>query len=229
MRRIKNITSLIIVGGLASYTTIFAFTPPQQAPPNSVGLLTIGASNVGIGITNPSAKLHIAVNAGGVDPLRVDVGGAPALFIKNTTGNIGIGTINPTERLTIIGNAQISGTVVIGSLQLTGTALQSAYGGTGLANPGPAGNILRSTGTIWASVAANAVLPPPEVISRQFYLSSGTSPQCTLGRKVTGGGCYAGHANCRLMSSMPYGSNDQWFCAWWECGGVWNTAYAICQ
>ncbi len=58
------------------------------------------SGNVGIGTTNPLAKLHLDASAGNI--LRVDYLGAPKFFIEST-GNVGIGTTGPLARLHVTG------------------------------------------------------------------------------------------------------------------------------
>lgn len=63
----------------------------------AVGLAT-SSDNVGIGIDNPLAKLHISDEGGrALDPFRVDYGGSNYFIVKNT-GRVGVGISSPTTQ-----------------------------------------------------------------------------------------------------------------------------------
>jgi hypothetical protein len=67
-------------------------------------LMTIkGGGNVGIGIANPTARLHVSGSTGGV--FEVDTASGATTFYVSASGNVGIGTTNPSYRLTIQNNA----------------------------------------------------------------------------------------------------------------------------
>ena len=59
--------------------------------------------NVGIGTTNPTARLHVSGSTGGV--FEVDTVGGTTAFYVSASGNVGIGTPNPLGRLHITASA----------------------------------------------------------------------------------------------------------------------------
>ena len=56
--------------------------------------------NVGIGTTNPTARLHVSSSTGGV--FEVDTAGGTTTFYVSASGNVGIGTITPNGKLHIV-------------------------------------------------------------------------------------------------------------------------------
>jgi hypothetical protein len=56
--------------------------------------------NVGIGTTNPTARLHVSSSTGGV--FEVDTAGGATTFYVSASGNVGIGTITPNGKLHIV-------------------------------------------------------------------------------------------------------------------------------
>ncbi|MGI5825809.1 MAG: DUF2341 domain-containing protein [Patescibacteria group bacterium] len=74
------------------------WTAKQTFDNIDVGGTAYFASNVGIGTTNPNAKLDINGN------LHIGTGDTNALFVNASTGNVGIGTENPQAILNLSGN-----------------------------------------------------------------------------------------------------------------------------
>ncbi len=83
---------------LASYTSL----PGSTSNGTKFAAQFLGG-NVGIGITNPSAMLHIKGETSGTPLLRLDgnYGSDSATFVVSANGNIGIGTTNPDGLLTL--------------------------------------------------------------------------------------------------------------------------------
>ena len=76
----------------------------------TTGIHLLKNGNVGIGITNPTAKLHVNNTAAGNSFLVEDdsnVDNTP--FIIDTQGRVGIGTINPDAKLQVDGDVYING------------------------------------------------------------------------------------------------------------------------
>jgi hypothetical protein len=71
-------------------------------------IYAIGFGNVGIGITSPTARLHVSGTSGAL--LQTTSGSTTGLFVSSS-GNVGIGTTNPATRFDLsgsIGNFQIA-------------------------------------------------------------------------------------------------------------------------
>ena len=78
---------------------------------DSVRMTLTNEGKVGIGSSNPLAKLFIE-ESGSDDPLRIRVAGSTKLIVKND-GKVGIGTLSPDELLTVVGNVKIDGNLNI--------------------------------------------------------------------------------------------------------------------
>ena len=102
---------------------------------NSVGISTL--SNVGVGTTNPGAKLNV-VNDSSSDALRItQLGSGNALIVEDETnpdasafvvtgiGSVGIGTTNPQTKLSIIGVLGFNGSNVRIGNNSTGLSITS--------------------------------------------------------------------------------------------------------
>lgn len=81
--------------------------------------------DVGIGLTNPSGRLHVTTDA---------TGGIPVLFVENGTGDLGFGTANPTADFHFLGldiPAGISGLNASGFQVLSGDGGDNTSTGSG--------------------------------------------------------------------------------------------------
>ena len=120
----KGIISTSWISGIGDYTDILV---PSSAS-NTAKIRLIKDGNVGIGVDNPSQKLHVGgnvkcniiygtnlyANTGG-EGLYISGSGIyyhnsssswmSDLMYFTSTGNVGIGTTSPTEKLHVVGNA----------------------------------------------------------------------------------------------------------------------------
>jgi len=117
-----------------------------QRPGTSPALTIRNDNNIGIGTTNPGARLQITPTSTGIaglfsgttssDMVRItQLGSGNALVVEDETnpdatpfvvtasGNVGIGTTNPTSRLTVSGNALITGVITSTSFTGDGSSL----------------------------------------------------------------------------------------------------------
>ncbi len=130
--------SKIIFSNDDSFTSGSGFSVDEQGYKDKVGKVTncntLLGGNVGIGIADPKAKLHIGGSIG-VDGIMFPDGTLQTTAASNTSeeadgnwttgtsniyntnpGNVGIGTNNPTSKLEVIGNikaASINGNDVV--------------------------------------------------------------------------------------------------------------------
>jgi len=125
------------VPGLNAGGKIHILNSPDSAGVASATLadarLTItDTGNVGIGTTSPSQKLDVngSVNVSGTvyasnissnSPLQLQTAGTTRLFINDTTGNVGIGTTSPTHALNVVGNTNITGSLIVNGINITGS------------------------------------------------------------------------------------------------------------
>jgi len=102
------------------------------------------AGNVGIGLTNPSALLHISGSGSG-SLMQISSHVSSSIFYVSGSGNIGIGTTTPSVKLQVVGdglfnsntntNLTINSNGGVAGLTLTNSAgSQIIYGGTGGSN-----------------------------------------------------------------------------------------------
>jgi hypothetical protein len=99
-------------GGLTSnYISSIGTTIPLYflaGNSNDANYIFSSTGNVGVGLTNPTTKLHVSASTGGV--LEVDgagTAGANALYVS-ASGNVGLGTSNPTQRLEVSGSIKLT-------------------------------------------------------------------------------------------------------------------------
>lgn len=76
---------------------------------------------VGVGLTNPQAKLHVFGASIFGDDVNIGVGGTTAFF-DISTGNIGIGSTQPTAKLDVNGGVVVSGVVTATDFNSTSDA-----------------------------------------------------------------------------------------------------------
>jgi hypothetical protein len=92
---------------------------------NAVMAIT-NTGSVGIGLINPSSKLHVSGSGSG-SLFQISSTVSSNIFFVSGSGNIGIGTATPTERLDVIGGAVAAGNgtirtgITYSSLGLIGT------------------------------------------------------------------------------------------------------------
>jgi len=123
----------------------YAIRGHTNSPSGFAGYFTGGRNyfegNVGIGVTNPMARLHLG-GVAGIDGLifpdgtlqtTAAVGGsgdslwsASGSDIFYNAGRVGIGTSSPTQKLHVVGNARVDGTVGIGTTPTTVSSLHVA-------------------------------------------------------------------------------------------------------
>jgi hypothetical protein len=104
----------------------------------STNYVTINSSgNVGIGLTNPSALLHISGSGSG-SLFQISSTVSSSIFFVSGSGNVGIGTTTPSTSLDVSGSGRFTNSLSItGSAQITGslrvTGSISASGSIGAA------------------------------------------------------------------------------------------------
>lgn len=91
----------------------------------------LAAQNVGIGISQPTARLHIrSATFSATDyALRIDRSNGNVVLSVQSDGNVGIGTLSPAQRVEVVGNVYLAGDFRPGD------------------NPGLPGQVLYSRGT----------------------------------------------------------------------------------
>ena len=115
-------------GALADPNTFITIPQRQPITPCPYALQTRGIfadadMNIGIGTTNPAAKLHL-LQQEDADAIRVDnTAGDTNPFIIKHNGNVGIGTINPQAKLHVDGGLQIGSD--LNSITINGLCLLS--------------------------------------------------------------------------------------------------------
>jgi len=164
-------------------------------------------TNVGIGTTAPSGRLHIK-------------GGVNELLYVGVSGDIGIGTITPDKRVQVISTATKNATLHLGG---TGDAAKDIFAGMGEdVDSGPAFNygyagysFGRSAGFLNVRPDPSAVAPNPSLRfmtanqQRMIITNAGrvgigtTSPQTTL--HVQGESVYVGAPGEGIILKSPDG------------------------
>jgi hypothetical protein len=164
-------------------------------------------TNVGIGTTAPTGKLHVK-------------GGENELLYVGVTGDIGIGTVTPDKRVQVISTAAKNATLHLGG---TGDSAKDIFAGMGEdVDAGPAFNygyagysFGRSAGFFNVRPDASAVPPNPSLRfmtanqQRMIITNTGdvgigtTDPKVTL--HVQGSGVYVGSPGEGIILKSPDG------------------------
>lgn len=144
-------------------------THPLIIKSNDVERIRVtSAGDVGVGITAPLGKFHVA-NSTASDIVRITQSGAgvplrvedettdTTPFIIDTAGNVGIGTPTPTAKLQVVGGivstdptaglgyaTGAGGTVIQGTSKTTAVALNKICGSITMANTAPTLNVWSS-------------------------------------------------------------------------------------
>ncbi|HEC66972.1 MAG TPA: hypothetical protein ENI23_16980 [bacterium] len=143
------------LGGLAPLPgpTVEGTSTAGWTDDGSIVRLNTDADNVGIGTTNPTAKLHVI--GAGILSGNLTVGGGTFNFSNGTAttslyvisnGNIGIGTTTPDQFFSIQGNLMVSGSTTVGNLVATGTTQFGGQNYTWPATKCSANQIFQSDG-----------------------------------------------------------------------------------
>ena len=81
----------------------------------SAGVTVNSTGDVGIGLNNPEAKLHVENTGTGLTLRLDDATNDLTPFAVDNAGNVGIGKTNPTEKLDVVGNIHATGTIKSGN------------------------------------------------------------------------------------------------------------------
>jgi hypothetical protein len=99
-------------------------------------LVLKGNGNVGVGVLNPSASLHIS-GANTANLLRIQSPASSSILFVSGSGNVGIGTATPASRLTVFGGTTTllgaggASNTVVQIIQNTGSVAGARFVGTG--------------------------------------------------------------------------------------------------
>ena len=215
-------------------------TPTQSSTDNSQQLVNsqwvrnfLSAS--GYAPTGASAVTQVCGYTGNVTPAEIygaiGMGGASLLNVGTTAGTVmagndsrvtGLGTMSgqASANVTITGGT-IDGVIVGGTTRAPGhfttidatTPVAAGSGGTGLASPGTAGNVLTSTGSGWASVATTGVSGNVQTFNATTGSGTWTKPASgkiaviEIWQAAQGGGrTYTTGAGCCALTINPRGS-----------------------
>ncbi|MDD5098894.1 MAG: hypothetical protein PHP35_00935, partial [Candidatus Colwellbacteria bacterium] len=182
--RIKFIVVVFAVVFVVGISPALAFTGPSQNPPTGNGAISVSGTNVGVGVSDPSAALEIKAGTVTVAPLKLTAG------TNLTTPSAGAIEYNgsslfftpSTERKTIILNPMTTaGDLIYGGASGTATRLAIGTAGYYLAVNGT------ENGFTWTS--------PGTGTTSAANVSSGT-----FGAN-TGGGNYTFPAQIKLEGS----------------------------
>ena len=236
-----NITGTYLVNGTPLSTSNWQRTLGSVAPLNITDSLNLGntstnsatvhlagttgensfvnTGNLGIGLTNPLAKLDVTGNLN--ISTYATVGASLAIGYTNApagsgnavfSGNVGIGLTNPLAPLTVAGAASVSGTFTIYNTPTIVTTRNQHL----TLGDGNTGNIIISGyGALIPSVdaALNQTLGNTANTWSQLYLSdgiyndAGTSTLSISTRRLTGSGDWAVNNGLRIGDTLAYGAN----------------------
>jgi len=160
--------------GATPSSGFFFYTAPSSSGANTLATLsenfrivpgTASFSNnlIGIGITAPTAKLHVN-NTGESNSLLIEDSTNPDAtpFVINNAGNVGIGTTSPNAKLDINGNTLITGSLTVtagitGSLLGTSSWAQNSVTASFITTAQTASYVLNAVSASFATSASRAV------------------------------------------------------------------------
>ncbi len=153
--------------------------------------------NLGIGTTNPTARLHIAGAASTIANSTGNITITPAanLIMAPTAGNVGIGSTNPTQKLDIAGNLQFSGAIMPGAAAGTSGYLLTSAG----ANTAPTWTDPTTVGTNYWTLANQGLSPTNQ--SLNLYIGGNSTASAKFRADAnTGTGHFMGNVGIGTTS-----------------------------